>query len=76
MLRNVLANYSGRYNNSFSRRTWRLYAENPEEMEDFMVGRLWLARDEFIFAMHAANSSRKWRLLIKMQKWKNPISFC
>jgi len=35
-----------------------------EEMEDFMV----LARDEFISAtlrMHAANSSRKWRLLIK-----------
>jgi len=39
-------------------------SEFGEEMEDFMV----LARDEYISAMlrmHAANSSRKWRLLIK-----------
>ena len=36
-------------------------SESGEEMEDFML----LARDEFISAMlrmHAANSSRKWRL--------------
>ena len=48
-------------------------SECGEEMENFMA----LARDEFISAMlrmHAANSSRKWRLLIKMQKWKNRIS--
>ena len=42
-------------------------SEAGEEMEDFMP----LARDEFIaamFRMHAANSSRKWRLLIKITK--------
>jgi len=42
-------------------------SEAGEEMEDFMP----LARDEFIAAMlrmHAANSSRKWRLLIKNTK--------
>ena len=41
--------------------------ESGEEMEQFME----LARDEFISAMlrmHAANSSRKWRLLIKKAK--------
>ena len=39
--------------------------EAGEEMEDML-----LARDEFISAMlrmHAANSSRKWRLMIKSQ---------
>ena len=38
-----------------------------EEMEDFML----LTRDKFISSMlrmHAANSSRKWRLLIKNAK--------
>ena len=42
-------------------------SESSEEMEEFML----LARDEFITAMlrmHAANSSRKWRLLIKNAK--------
>ena len=44
-----------------------MFSESGEKMEDFMV----LARDEFISAilrMHAANSSRKWRLLIKNAK--------
>jgi len=42
-------------------------SESGEEMEDFMV----LAQDELISAilrMHAANSSRKWRLLIENVK--------
>ena len=45
-------------------------SKSGEEMEEFMA----LTRDDFISAtlrMHAANSSRKWRLLIKMQKCKN-----
>ena len=45
-------------------------SESGEEIEQFME----LARDDFISAMlrmHAANSSRKWRLLIKNAKWKN-----
>ena len=40
-----------------------------EEMENFMS----FERDELISAMlrmNAANSSRKWRLIIKMRKWK------
>ena len=44
-----------------------LCSEAGEEMEDFML----LASDEFIFAMlcmHAANSSRKWRLMTKNTK--------
>ena len=42
-------------------------SESGEELEEFMLS----ARDEFISAMlrmHAANSSRKWRLLIKNGK--------
>ena len=42
-------------------------SEQGEEMEQFMD----LARDDFIAAMlrmHVANSSRKWRLLIKNAK--------
>ena len=45
-------------------------SEAGEEMEEFMT----LPRDEFISAMlrmHAANSSRKWRLMINTQKWIN-----
>ena len=36
-----------------------------------------LERDDFIGIMlrvHQANSSRKWRLMVKNAKWKNPIS--
>jgi hypothetical protein len=48
-------------------------SECGEEIEDFMS----LARDEFISAIlriEIADSSRKWRLLIKMQNWRNWIN--
>ena len=42
-----------------------MYSETGDEMEEFML----LERDEFIAAMlHAANSSRKWKLMIKNSK--------
>ena len=50
-------------------------SEAGEEMEQFMD----LTRDDFIAAMlrmHAANSSRKWRLLIKNAKMENRTSLC
>ena len=66
MLRNVRANYFCQCNNQFvlEEHLEIICSEDGEEMEEFML----LARDEFISAMlriHAANSRRKWRLLIK-----------
>ena len=68
MLRNVFADYSGRCNNSFEHLEI-MCSKAGEEMKDFMA----LTRDEFIckyvmLRIHAANSSRKWRLLIKNAK--------
>ena len=64
MLRNVLANYVARCNNSCLKSTWKLCAAKPaKKSRIFFV--------EFIstmLRMHAANSSRKWRLLIKNAK--------
>ena len=52
-----------------------IMCKSGEEMEEFML----LAQDDLISAIlhtHAANSSRKWRLLIKMRKWTNLTSLC
>ena len=50
-----------------------IVSESGGEIDEVMH----LERDELIrimLRMHQANSSRKWRLLVKMRKWKNPIS--
>ena len=48
--------------------------ENSEIVRLEVMG---LERDKFIgimLQMHQANSSRKWRLMLKMPRWKNQIS--
>ena len=48
-------------------------SESGGDFDDVMH----LERDDFIgimLRMHQAYSSRKWRLMVKMRKWNNPIS--
>jgi len=50
-------------------------SESGDEIDEVMD----LERDGFIgimLRMHQANSSRKWRLMVKLRKWNNPTSLC
>jgi len=49
-------------------------SESGDEIDEVMD----LERDGFIgimLRMHQANSSRKWRLMVKMLKWKNSTPY-